>query len=267
MNPLNESDLLSCAIEAAHAAGRHALDNFSRRTEVHRTLDHDVKLQLDLECQAAAEAAVRRRFPGHRLLGEESTDHALTDEFQWIIDPLDGTVNFTHGLPLWCNSIAVRRGGRTLAGAIFAPMMGELYTATASGPALLNGQPMAVSPATAAADGIVYSGILRDRQDGCVSLNVMNRMASAFQKVRLLGSAALELCYVACGRGEGYLETNIHLWDVAAGELIVERAGGRCEVLGRHSPVCMQFMASNGRIHDEFRAAVMPVLAPARLGA
>ncbi len=255
--------LAACAAEAAQAGGRHARDNRDRRGEADRRFDHDVKLRLDVECQERCEAVVRRHFPDHGILGEESPVKDLNREYCWIIDPLDGTVNFSHGLPEWCCSVAVQYGGRTVAGAVYAPMLDELFTATQDGPALLNGRPIRVSDTVELRQGMVYTGILRAGQDRSVSMNVFHRMAERFQKVRILGSAALELCYVACGRGDAYLETTIHLWDYAAGALLVERAGGTTETLGRHTELCTQFMATNGRLHAEFKAAVMPVLTPA----
>ena len=262
MQPPSLAQLTACAAEAARAGGTHARDNAHRRGEADRRLAHDVKLRLDVECQERCEAVVRRHFPDHGILGEESAVKDLNPAECWIIDPLDGTVNFSHGLPEWCCSVAVRREGRTVAGAVYAPMLDELFTATADGPALLNGRPIRVSDTPDLQQGMVYTGILRSTQDQSVSMNVFHRMAERFQKVRILGSAALELCYVACGRGDAYLETTIHLWDYAAGALLVECAGGRTETLGRHTELCAQFMATNGRLHEEFKTAVKPWLEP-----
>ena len=121
----------------------------SRRRAALRTLKHDIKLELDVECQRIAEDTIRRRFPAHAILGEEDAAASKTPPppsmFQWIIDPIDGTVNFSHGLPWWCCSIAVRHGGQVLAGAVYAPQIGELYTATDESPARLNGSPLRVS--------------------------------------------------------------------------------------------------------------------------
>ena len=135
-------ELLSCAVAAASAAGRHAYDNLSRRGSTLLNARHDVKLELDVECQRVAETVIRSRFPDHALLGEEDPEDRPEDlasgRLQWVIDPIDGTINFFHGLPHWCCSVAVRRGGDSLAGAVYAPVMDELYTATAAGPALLD---------------------------------------------------------------------------------------------------------------------------------
>jgi myo-inositol-1(or 4)-monophosphatase len=251
--------LLEGCVAAAEAAGRHALDHFSRRTETVQVLAHDVKLALDVESQAAAVTWIRKRFPSHAILGEE-TGLREKGEFRWIVDPIDGTVNFSHGIPYWGTSVAVQWRGRTLAGAIWLPMLNEWYTATATGPALLNGSPIHVSGLSELGHSILYTGMLEVEGDGGLSIRVTIALASAVRKLRILGSAAAELCYVAAGRGEGYIETTIHLWDLAAGALLVERAGGRCEVLEDLGDYTYRFLATNGHIHDAAAAVVRPAL-------
>ncbi len=256
--------LLECAVAAAEAGGRHALDHFDRRTEVDRRAAHDVKLRLDVESQQAAESVIRRRFPAHAVLGEEGAHDASGEGYRWIIDPIDGTVNFSHGLPVWCCSVAVQHRGRMRAGAVRLPMLGELYTATADGPAECNGRPIRVSDTARMEEAVLYTGILETAADDGISLRAINRLAPRVQKIRVLGSAAVELCYIAAGRGDAYMETRINLWDLAAGWLLIERAGGRCEVLEHLTPVTMRFCASNGRIHAPLRAALTEAMAGSR---
>ncbi len=259
MNPVSTSRLLDICIAASQAAGRHAVDNFSRRTETLEVGAHDVKLALDVECQGVAGGVVRREFPDHALLGEE---RGLREdgEYRWVIDPIDGTVNFSHGVPYWGNSIAVQHHGRTVAGAVSLPMLGEIYAATIDGPATLNGAPVRVSDTADLAHSIVYTGMIETDGDDGVSMRVTTRLAKDVQKLRILGSAAAELCYVACGRGDGYVETTIHLWDLAAGALFVERAGGTCEMLEDLGDYTMRYLASNGRIHAAFRKATLDAI-------
>ncbi len=259
MKHMSDSDLLAVCVEAVRAAGGHARANRRRRRETVEVAAHDVKLALDVESQAAAAAVIRRRHPSHALLGEErGLDE--TGEYRWVIDPIDGTVNFAHGLPYWASSVAVQVEERTVAGAIWLPDLDELYTVTASGPAYCNERPIRVSEETELSRSIVYTGMIEQEGDRGVSLRVTERLASVVRKLRILGSAAAELCYVASGRGEGYVETSIHLWDVAAGALLVERAGGRCEVLQKLGGHTMRFLATNGRIHDAAREVICPAL-------
>jgi len=123
-------DLLGCCIAAARGAGEHALSNEARRAEIVKKSSHDVKLALDIECQAKAEEVIRATYPSHLILGEEGGAFSDSKDPMWIIDPIDGTVNFMHGLPLWCSSVAVRVGGEVVAGAVYMPALQELFTAT-----------------------------------------------------------------------------------------------------------------------------------------
>lgn len=252
--------LLEGAVAAAQAAGNHALANRRRRREVVLAAEHDIKLRLDIECQRIAEALLRERFPDDAFLGEEdtgSTPSAPSDAARlWIVDPIDGTVNFTHGLPLWCCSVAVEVGGRSVAGAVFAPELGELYTATLDGSARLNGQTLAVSDAPRLSDAMVLTGLDRNLGLEAAPFSMLNAFATHAQKARVLGSAALDLCKVACGQADGYYENGVFPWDVAAGTLLVERAGGRAEILRRTPDRRLMVLATNGRIHDEAKRLI-----------
>src|ERR1700690_2741130 len=140
------SDLLACAVGAARAAGLHALQNEGRRGEVAQSLAHDVKLNLDTECQVKAEQVIRLAYPEHAILGEEGGAEGDAATPLWIIDPIDGTVNFSHGLSYWCSSIAVQIGGKMVAGAVYAPVLNELFTASSEQTACCNDEPISVSP-------------------------------------------------------------------------------------------------------------------------
>ncbi len=254
--PLDLDALLAGAVAAARAAGRHALRHRRRRREVALRFDHDVKLILDRECQAVAERVIRRRFPRHGILGEEDRRARPPADMRWIIDPIDGTVNFFHGLPLWCSSVAVQVRGRTVAGAVFAPEMEACYTARAGRPALCNGKPIAVSSVSRLSAAVIATGIAKEAERGPRSCAMFRKLCFHAQKMRIMGSAALDICQVASGNIDGFYEAGIYLWDMAAGGLIAEQAGGRSEILAARPGHRVTFLASNGRIH----AAVKKVL-------
>ncbi len=245
---------LDCAKETARVAGNYAMDQRGRRGEIILASAHDVKLQLDQECQAVAEHAIRARFPDHRIMGEESTTWNAADSgLVWIIDPIDGTVNFFHGLPLWCCSVALLENGRTIAGAVYAPVMNEIYTARAGGTAYCNGKPISVSGTRRIEEAIVATGIDKKTRDLSNSMRLLERLTSTIQRPRIMGSAALDICHVACGKADGYYESGIFLWDAAAAGLIAERAGGHPEILSQGEGLQISFMATNGHIHEALR--------------
>jgi myo-inositol-1(or 4)-monophosphatase len=262
MNRIPEpSRLLQVATAAARTAGDHAFRNFHRRGQVVQVFRHDVKLRLDLECQAKAEGEIRRRFPDHDILGEESgRREAVSDQpagFQWIIDPIDGTVNFTHGLRNWCCSVAVTYRGEVIAGAVYAPALAELYQATVATRSVLNGRRIAVSRVGALTRSMVMTGTDKNATSRHRLLAFFTRITLGTQKVRVAGSAAMDLCQVACGRAEGYFETGIYIWDVAAAGLIVRRAGGRTEELAKlDREHRLTFLATNGRIHRALKTVI-----------
>ncbi|MDZ4199289.1 MAG: inositol monophosphatase family protein [Kiritimatiellia bacterium] len=248
--------LLACATDAAQTAGRHALNHYNRRAEIVRRDAHDVKLQLDLECQERATDVIRRWYPSHTLLGEEGGEPDPSAEVCWVVDPIDGSVNFSHGLPLWCCSIAAIHQNRVLAGAVYLPMLNECFTATMDSPARCNEARARVSATPDLAQSAIALSVTDSEVDEGRSLSVFHELLPVCQKIRALGSAAIDLCYVADGRLDGYVETSIYLWDCAAGGLIVRQAGGRVELLDRPDSRRMRLMASNGQIHDPFRDAV-----------
>lgn len=261
VTPELEAQLLAAATDATRAATDHARANRARRHEVVQGFAHDVKLSLDTECQQIAIGRIRARFPDHAFLAEEQADANQADApvagFEWVIDPIDGTVNFSHGLPFWCCSIAVRLNGVTLAGAVHAADFGELYTATRSGPALCNGVPLAVSSVTQLSAAMVMTGLDQKVNPAGERFGVFRAIADSVQKTRIMGVAALDLCRVAAGQAEGYFESGIYTWDIAAAGLIVERAGGRSEILTRLGPNRWCFMATNGRIHEPLKTLIV----------
>lgn len=257
-----DAPLLAAAVEAARAATDHACRNRHRRLEVARGFAHDVKLSLDTECQTIAIERLLARFPGHAVLAEESAESetgapAPVPGYEWIIDPIDGTVNFSHGLPFWCCSIAVRLDGRTVAGAVHAPDLNELYTATRNGVATRNGEPLRVSDVATLSHSLIMTGLDQKMTPDGGGYGSFQAIADSAQKARVMGVAALDLCRVAAGQAEGYFESSIYTWDIAAADLIVERAGGRTETLAALGPHRWCHMASNGLIHEALKALIL----------
>jgi myo-inositol-1(or 4)-monophosphatase len=256
---LSNAELLDGAVRAAHAAGEHALRNRHRRRETLKVDTHDVKLRLDIECQQVATRVIGESFPGHRILGEEDPEQVgetVGGLYEWIVDPIDGTVNFYHGLRRWCCSIAVRRGETIVAGAVYGPEFEELYTATVDGASYLNNTPINVSATAVLRESIVMTGADKGVEPGVPPLAIFTRIADAVRRPRIMGCAALDMCQVACGHADGYCEGGIYIWDVAAAGLIVQQAGGRSEILHHHPERhCLQFLSTNGHIHEELKAA------------
>lgn len=258
--PVSPDLLLETAIKAARAAGNHALNNRHRKEETVLIAAHDVKLKLDLECQEIAEGIVRMAFSQHAILAEESADKGQPADnphgssYTWIIDPIDGTVNFTHGLPWWCCSIAVQHSGETVAGVVYAPSFDELFTASRGGRSHRNGQPIRVSAVKCMSEAMILTGLDQKLSTKMPRLTLFRDIADHVQKARVMGAAALDMCRVAAGQADGYFEAGIYTWDIAAAALIVERAGGRAETLAETAPHRLMHMATNGQIHDEFRS-------------
>ena len=264
---MNVDLLLKCAIDTAQSAGAHALKNSSRREETIQVTQHDVKLKLDVECQEIAEDCIRRAFPDHNILGEESDrtedrgqnpePRTQNPDYLWVVDPIDGTVNFSHGLSIWCVSVALQYQGSTVVAAVYAPALNELYTASTDHPARMNDSEIHVSNIATVDQSMIFTGIDRHKVPGHEPYQTFQAIADNTQRPRIIGSAALDLCRVAAGQGDGYFESDIYIWDIAAAGFIIERAGGIAEVtkeLGR--PHQLQYLATNGIIHEEMKAVL-----------
>jgi myo-inositol-1(or 4)-monophosphatase len=216
----------------------------------------DLVTEVDLECERMCRAIIAERFPEHDVLAEEmSTDpgQPAASSHRWVFDPLDGTTNYAHGLPIFCASLALEIDGRTEVGAIYDPTRTELFTAERGVGAFLNGQRLQVSAAAELIDSMLVTGFPYDvhkRTDELVTM--FAAFLGSARAVRRLGSAALDLCYVAAGRFDAFWEQHLWPWDVAAGALIVEEAGGRVTGMdgSPFNPTAAHLVASNGRIHD-----------------
>ena len=241
------SEYLESAMEAAQAAGGLLRAHYGRPLVVDVNEAHDIKLELDRRSQALIESLLLIRFPSHAIYGEEGVRGDADSEFQWVIDPIDGTVNYFYGIPHFAISIALRQAGRIIVGVIYDPMRDELWTVEEGGVAMLNVQAVAVSERKELSEAVVSVGVAKSIDSINRGLLLFERMVRSAKKCRMMGSAALDIAYVACGRLDAYIESSISLWDVAAGILLLERSGGKV-VLTPHPSVAEKFsiVASNG---------------------
>ena len=197
---------------------------------------------------------IKKYCPTHSIISEESGEDNQDSEYQWIIDPIDGTVNFAHGIPICCVSIGLKKGNDLIYGAVYNPMMNELFFAEKGKGATLNGIPISVSKKSDFRKACLVTGFPYKWPDTREHpIKVFERFVMEGLPVRRLGSAAIDLCWVACGRFDGFWEYNLSSWDVAAGYLIVEEAGGRITNFDgdKYSVFDKQTLATNGYIHEE----------------
>jgi myo-inositol-1(or 4)-monophosphatase len=235
---------LKISVDAAREAGALMSRNFASVKKVNEATQHDIKLELDVRCQKLIERRLAAAFPKISVLGEEGDVGDVQGEQRWVIDPIDGTVNFAFGIPHACVCIALQErrarakgrgrktetitpdGYATLVGVVYDPFMDELWTATHDGKALLNGRPIAVSRRKKLADAVVTIGFAKRTETLNQMLPVISELVHRVMKIRIMGSAALAMTYVATGRMDAYIEPGVRLWDIAAGGLILQRAGG-----------------------------------------
>ncbi len=239
---------LEVAQTAARAAGELLRSHFGKPLHVNAATAHDIKLEVDVLAQNLITKILLERFPTHALYGEEGIVGDQSSDHQWVVDPLDGTVNFFYGIPHFCVSIALRWRGDVIVGVIYDPIREELWSAEKGQTPLLNGQPIRVSPREKLAEAIVSIGFAKTSATIDAGLPLLQEMVHRVRKCRMLGSAALDLAYVACGRLDAYVEQGISLWDIAAGLLLVESAGGRIGLEPRSDmPDKFRIIASSGR--------------------
>lgn len=240
-------------IAAACNGGKVLQKHFGRLRAVRKKGAIDLVTEADIQSEETIIDTITRAFPDHAILAEESGTHAGSGG-RWIIDPLDGTTNFTHNLPLFCVSIAFAVNDDILAGFVLAPLLGELFVGVKGQGAQLNGTPISVSATRAIADSLLVTGFPYDHPTLFESLmERFGRCLAATQGVRRLGSAALDLCYVASGRFDGFWEQHLSPWDTAAGFLVATEAGARTTVFsgGPYSIDRDEIVSTNGAIHDE----------------
>ncbi len=250
-------EALNEAVAASQAVGTLLRRNLNLPKKANSQSLHDIKLDLDIRSQQLIQHRLHRRFPKVSVLGEEGNRGKSSAAERWVIDPIDGTVNFAYGIPHACVSIAlqVRRGRHfeTVMGVVYDPFVNECWTALRGQAALLNGRPIRVSRRSAWREAIVTLGFAKTRKSLEAMLPLFDRLVHRVRKIRIMGSAALALVYVASGRMDAYLEPGVRLWDIAAGGLILESAGGEFwhEPLSR--PLAYRVMAHNGHFGAAIR--------------
>ncbi|MHB8054777.1 MAG: inositol monophosphatase family protein [Candidatus Aminicenantales bacterium] len=243
-------------LEAARGVAREAGEihkrDFFRKGSVSFKGEIDLVTETDTASQDLIHDRLASLFPGHDFLAEEGLRNITGAEFRWVIDPLDGTTNFAHRFPWFCVSIALERRGTLVAGVIFNAISGELFSAETGGGAFLNDEPIRVSSIGDLGRGLVATGFPYDIRESRTNIAIHDRVLLAAQAIRRCGSAALDLCYVACGRFEGFWELKLNPWDTAAGLVVLAEAGGRAtDFLGRPADIYHpELCASNGLIHQ-----------------
>ena len=247
-------------IQAARAGAVEIQRFFNNDFKIsHKEGINNLVTEADHAAEKAIMAVIKSNYPDHHILSEEAGDMVQDSQYKWIIDPIDGTVNFAHGIPLNCVSIAIEHEGNIILGAVYNPHMNELFFAEKGNGATLNDKPIQVSEEQKLTSACLVTGFpytYLNMKNG--PLEIFERFIRKGVPVRRLGSAAIDLCWVAAGRFDGFYEHKLEAWDSAAGYLIVEEAGGKVTDFdgNKFSPYQHRLVATNGRIHDELLRVV-----------
>jgi myo-inositol-1(or 4)-monophosphatase len=245
---------MQVAISAAEKGALILISRFGNIFQVRKKAAQEIVTEADTESEKEIIAVIHSHFPEHGILSEECGLKIGASDFKWIIDPLDGTVNFAHQVPIFCMSIALAFKDDIVLGVVLNPLSGEFFSAIKGQGARLNGQSIQVSSISTMTDSLLVTGFAYNVREfiGPVITRFGNCLKAA-QAIRRLGSAALDLCYVACGRFEGYWEQNLKPWDTAAGALIAAEAGGQVTTFSNqpYTPDQIEILATNGHIHQE----------------
>ena len=269
MKLIEKKNFLKTAVRAARVAGEIMARNLFSFKKVNSSTQRDIKLELDVKCQKKIEAILNRSHPEVAVLGEEGNAGDIETELRWVVDPIDGTVNYTYGIPHACVSIALQQrlvsdtevgdDFETLVGVVFDPFTDELWTAVRGQAAKLNGKKISVNDGDLK-EAMLAIGFAKDKATMDYMIPYFTKLAPKIRKPRMMGSAALAMTYVASGRFHGYIESKIQIWDVAAGGLILECAGGEFWRMprkkGRHR---YAVVASNGKIRKQIERLCGPL--------
>jgi myo-inositol-1(or 4)-monophosphatase len=253
--------MLQLAQETAKMAGQLLMECFGAPQKVDHKGEIDLVTDVDRRSEQAIVKAIRAVYPDHLILTEEGTSRGGEGHVRWIVDPLDGTTNYAHGYPCFCVSIAVEDGGEIGLGVIYNPVLDEIFVARKGHGATLNGEKLTVSRTEDLTDSLLATGFPYDiRRSRDNNLDHFAHLAVRAQAIRRAGSAAMDLCYVAAGRFDGFWEMKLAPWDMAAGALMVAEAGGVVTDFcgGPFGIDAREILASNGRIHGPMVEVLCP---------
>ena len=248
--------MLNFAIETAREAGSVLLEKFGRKIKISKKGDIDLVTEADLASEKLIIERIRSHYPKHSILAEESGEAIISggeNTWKWIVDPLDGTTNFAHGYPCFCVTLALEHDGEIVVGVTFDPTRNELFAAEKGKGATLNNKPIHVSKTEKLSESLIITGFPYDFKQREDFAKHLTEFLLKSRGVRRDGSAAIDMAYVACGRFDGFWEEGLHAWDVAAGVLLIEEAGGRVSYYddSKFSIYAPPICADNGLIHAE----------------
>ncbi len=252
MAQTDKSKHLPAMASIAREAGALLLEHFDQNIKIEYKGDADLVTAADRKSEALIRQRIRTLWPSHDILGEEEGLNDTGSEYRWYIDPLDGTTNFAHGFPVFCVSMALEHKGKMMAGLCYDPTRDELFSAEQGKGAYLNDRPIQVSKAAILSESLLGTGFPSKKRHKNANIHFYHQLTLRTHGVRRAGSAALDLCCVACGRFDGFWEFNLNPWDTAAGVLILEEAGGSVTDFhgGPFQLISHETLASNGLIHD-----------------
>lgn len=243
---------LPTAIKAAQAAGKLLRSHFGTELVVNENHAHDVKLELDVQSQKLIESILLEDHPNHAIFGEEGILGNQESQYRWIVDPIDGTVNYSYAIPHFAISIALEKDGEMILGVIYDPILDEMFTAEKGKGAQLNGRTLRVSQRSHLKDSILVVGMSKYNDSIEAGLKLVGYYSLNAKKLRNMGSAALAMAWISCGRLDGYIEKNIGLWDVAAGKVLIEEAGGHVDLSDNHPDKNLKIICGNGKLPLSF---------------
>ncbi len=245
---------IDIAIELAKESGRIQMRDFAGARDIQYKIETDIVTDVDKKCEELIVSRLQKEFPKHDIMAEEGSGKRLKSEWRWIVDPLDGTLNYAHGYPLFATSIALEHKGEVVLGVIYDPNRDELFAAEKGGGATLNGRRIKVSATSELRKALLDTGFAynKSRKEQDDNLTHFVNFLTEVSSIRRDGSAAADFCSVACGRFDGFWELYLKAWDVAAGQLLVKEAGGRVSMFNGDpfDIYKMEVVASNGLLHD-----------------
>jgi myo-inositol-1(or 4)-monophosphatase len=261
MIPTNSHDFVPAMEEIAREAGALLMEFFRQRVTVEYKGEADLVTVADRKSELLIRERLHERWPSFDILGEEGGLQDTGSDYRWYVDPLDGTTNFAHGFPVFCVSMGLEYKGERIAGVIYDPTRDELFAAERGGGAFLNQQPIRVSKVARLAECLVATGFPSHKRHKNPNIFFYHQITLHTHGVRRAGSAALDLCYVACGRLDGFWEFNLNPWDTAAGVLIAAEAGGKVSDFkgGPFQLDSRETLASNGLVHEQLLSEIEQV--------